>query len=770
MSKLISKIIIDNVASYKEPTEIKDLKKINFFFGSNGTGKSTIGKYLQALKEAEDKENVKEFEQCSIQGYNQDEHEIIVFSQDFIERNFIKAKDIAGIFTLDEINDNIEKQIKNEQEKINKWNEILNKLEEQKIEHEDSRTEIYEGKNGILQKCWDIRKKDFENNFPKLFKILEFKKRETHYNKLILILKNKEEQKIDYEHLKDEYQKLYEKVISKIEQSFNSDMYRKIRRLERQINTKLSLPFTGNKDVDIANMIETLNINKWVEERYIQLDKSTLPQKCPFCQEKTINKDLIQQFDNYFDRTYTEKKEAIKNLNILYNYHTKEFVSHLKSIKLNYPNKSDLNQLINKLEKFFEKQEKIIQDKIDNTNKELSITSLNSCIQDLKRVIITVDSNNENFEKLDEKRQELIQKIWSYMAFHAKEPIEVYKTKKVKIEKKLKQIRNITHYLKNTKIKNSQSLIEAKRKDTANTDTAKDEINEILKSTGFHGFEIDKKDETENNVPRYYLKRHNEEENDVFSTLSEGEKNFIAFLYFYWLCKGTDDQKKKKGKKKIIVIDDPVSSLDSQALFVVTTVIRELIKNEGHSKPQKKELLNKSINQVFVLSHNLYFYNEVSYNNGFRLICQNINHYKISKPSHKSLISKGTEYSKIENDYNLMWRGLFELKEQEGSFNIVIGNLMRRIIQSYLQFTHNHNKERVSYEALTCTTKKMLYDAFSSQINKESHHINPMEELSFQRVSGFNSLDNNTLFEVFEILFKDIGGENHYKIMVNSIN
>lgn len=85
-------------------------------------------------------------------------------------------------------------------------------------------------------------------------------------------------------------------------------------------------------------------------------------------------------------------------------------------------------------------------------------------------------------------------------------------------------------------------------------------------------FLIDEKEKI-NNISQYFLKRIDAEPSDnVFKTLSEGEKNFISFLYFYQLCLGTDNID-RSSKKKIIVIDDPVSSLDSQALFIVTTLI-----------------------------------------------------------------------------------------------------------------------------------------------------------------------------------------------------
>ena len=114
---------------------------------------------------------------------------------------------------------------------------------------------------------------------------------------------------------------------------------------------------------------------------------------------------------------------------------------------------------------------------------------------------------------------------------------------------------------------------------------------------------------SENEIPKYYLKRGVSESNDVFNTLSEGEKNFIAFLYFNEICKGTLE-KDNKDKKKIVVIDDPVSSLDSQALFIVTTIIRDLAKKKGRSANDKKEFYNPHIEQIFVLTHNIYFHKE----------------------------------------------------------------------------------------------------------------------------------------------------------------
>ncbi|MFD2879946.1 AAA family ATPase [Paenibacillus rhizoplanae] len=58
-----------------------------------------------------------------------------------------------------------------------------------------------------------------------------------------------------------------------------------------------------------------------------------------------------------------------------------------------------------------------------------------------------------------------------------------------------------------------------------------------------------------------------EDGKDAKDTLSEGEKTFITFLYFYQLLKGSNDISEIM-TDKVVVIDDPISILDSSVLFL----------------------------------------------------------------------------------------------------------------------------------------------------------------------------------------------------------
>lgn len=757
---MITEIKIDNISSYKEPVLINELKKLNFFFGNNGSGKSTIAKFIYSLNTNISNE-LCEFEDCSQLGFNTEHNEVLVFDDEFVKRNFIKEDFLKGIFSLDEENDEIERKIKERQLKAEKYESYISKeLNDKYDSYESQLDELYNGKKvGILDICFQEREV-FNQSLP-LLKLQYRGSKPNHFSQVEKVLKDDENKYHKFKDLKKEYELLYEQNLIKVQYSFKSPLYLKIRKLEEKINYALKQIFTGNKDIDIAEMIDRLNLQKWVEEGLAKIDTSGKKVRCPFCQEFTITKELVKKFDRYFDESYKKKKKYIENLLLKYESYTDQIIDNLNAIKTEFNPDSQLSDLVLELSSHFVSQKDIIQKKLDRTNETFVIGSIFEFKPQLSKLIKGIKNNNEIFNSLEGKKDNLNSKIWNYLSFQSKNDIEQYLSSKKEIEFKQIVLKRFENFL-SQKVKKLRLEIEDLRDNTINTTKAKDNINEILKGAGFKGFEIGeipKKSEKE--IPKYYLKRNDSEHNNVFSTLSEGEKNFIAFLYFNEICKGTLE-KENKEKKKIVVIDDPVSSLDSQALFIVTTIIRNLAKKKGRSANEKKEFYNPHIDQIFVLTHNIYFHKEVTFAMGNKL-CQEISYFQIQKISGKTSIEK-TAKNEIDNDYNLLWKGLQNLKiERNPANNVVVGNLMRRILQSYLNFTRNTPKEWKLIEELEQNDpKRIIFSCLISQINDDSHHYNPSDDFYYQRMTH---TDIDDLFEVFELMFQDIGGIEHFNIM-----
>ena len=75
--------------------------------------------------------------------------------------------------------------------------------------------------------------------------------------------------------------------------------------------------------------------------------------------------------------------------------------------------------------------------------------------------------------------------------------------------------------------------------------------------------------------------------------LSEGESSLIAFCYFMAKLEDVDT----KGSTPIIWIDDPISSLDSNHIFFVYSLINAEI------------FTRQEFEQIFISTHNLDFLN-----------------------------------------------------------------------------------------------------------------------------------------------------------------
>lgn len=208
------------------------------------------------------------------------------------------------------------------------------------------------------------------------------------------------------------------------------------------------------------------------------------------------------------------------------------------------------------------------------------------------------------------------------------------------------------------------------------------------------------------------------------------ERNFITFLYFYHqvhgngniadaeVFYGTDNKLKvltdgSDSRDKIVVIDDPVSSMDSSSLFIVGSLVREMIsicKNNVSLSGQ--EVKNKYIKQIFILTHNTYFHREITVNQerhyryaSFYLITKNDNVSSIHLCTRKNrkIPTELENYNPVQNSYAALWT---EYKEVTTSIPLL--NTIRRILEYYFIQLCGYNGTTLQERILTDNRDKFV--------------------------------------------------------------
>ena len=730
---MLQSINIKTVASYDDVgIKINGLKKVNFIYGANGCGKTTISNFLINTDNTD-------FRTCNVSWKNEQSLKTLVYNKQFREHNFGNGK-MNGIFTLGEATtEEIEIiRIKNEELKVIKADFTLKK-----------ETVIKQGENKLnletkfKDNTWTNVYKKHEKDFKEAF--VGSQRSELFKNKLLQEYTNNTSAVQTIEDLKEKAKTIFGEVPQNIT-PINTFTFDRI--IEIENNSIWKKIIVGKADVDIAKLIQKLNLNDWVNQgrNYIQEDAT-----CPFCQQETITKDFKKQLENYFDETYLGDLNAMKSLKEEYNLLIDNIINELNTIET-YQKDFSKSKLNNDKYAAYLKTliSQVATDKelLNNKNKEPSRTvelvSLREQL-DLISELITdankaIADHNDIVTNFTVEKNKLTKSIWKYV-------IEEYKTD---IETFLKSADGIQKYIDKLKIevetkreehKNLNAEIKALSKQVTSIQPTIDEINTTLKSYGFLNFEI--VPSTENGF--YQIQR--EDGTVAESTLSEGEITFITFLYYLQLAKGGSSED-DVNSERILVIDDPISSLDSNVLFLVSTLIKEIIK--------EVRIDIGNIRQIILLTHNVYFHKEVSYVDSSYRKGEKASFWILRKNYKHSSIQPYLEKNPIQSSYELLWR---EIKEWEKNSGITIQNTMRRIIENYFSILGNRRDDFLIGQ-FTSKEEKEICRSLMSWTNEGSHTM--PDDLFIESPDGTIA----KYLEVFKEIFRHTENAGHYNMMM----
>ena len=721
---MITKISLNKVASYKSPTLLETDKKINLIYGLNGTGKSTFSNLL--YKSAEIK-----FKDCVIEGLG-DEDEILVYNQSFIQENFFESENLKGIFTLSKRNKDAEIKIVHAEKEIKRIDgEIIAKEKELK----KAKDAILEKHEIAKKKIWEI-KKDYTGGDRVLEFCLEgYKSDGAKLLSFVESLKKPDSKPIkSIDLIKDEVQALSGENSQKLNQldpiAFSGQNIEKESLLKKQI--------VGNENSTVSELINKLGNSDWVKDglKFLPIKLEEEEQVCPFCQELTISKKLLEDIKNYFDESYEADLNSLKEYLSIYREASKDIPE--KTLFEGNPkfetHKKDFEIKFNAFIKIVDDNTKLLEDKVKSPSLPVNLNSSQRELDELNAIIENINSlvtdHNSKIDRKEAALEEIKAVFWDVMRWEYDHNISGYISDKAASQKNIALINKAIQDFRGNISKQKAVIIE-QQKQTVNIKEAITNINNCLVDLGIEDFKI--KHHSEN---LYKIVRE-EKDIKIFQSLSEGEKMIISFLYFLELCRGKKDAN-DGGKKKIIVIDDPISSLSHIYVFNVG----RLIHNEF--------LRSDKYEQVFLLTHSLYFFYEMTETNKDRRKEQQ-KLFRIRKNSTGSEILE-MSYEEIQNDYHSYW---FVIKDGLQP-PALIANCMRNIIEYFFNFVEKKDLNNVFQKP---AMQENRFQAFCRYINRESHSLG-------QNIFDLKEFDYMDFKDAFALVFKENGYEAHYKRMM----
>ena len=719
---MITEIHMDAVASFKQPASLVTDKKINLVYGLNGVGKSTLSNFLYAPDD-------ECFAQC--RKVPAQTEPVLVYNQRFIQDNFFVANSLKGIFSLSKENKDAEEKIANASKRCGN---LAQSLQEKQAAREQVARTFATQKQQAVDEVWKI-KAQYSGGDRVLEYCLDGLKgqKEKLFSHLQTIPKPSSEPKRDIKALRKEVDALKGDAAQLQQQTPNLTFTAG----GIESDAIFGRTILGNADSEVASLIEELGNSDWVKQGlgFLPNEIRESGATCPFCQERTITSKFIEGIQGYFDDTYQKQIEQLETIKVRYvssigqlrgvnNYTEHPFGRELAApLSMKYQAVSDaLRTNLEKIEKKI-KNPKAPETLIDSS---VLIADFNCEVAAINEA---VDDYNERLENREAALISLKDEFWELMRWQYEQTMARYEVDHEKAKQQLKEVDETIAKIE-ADIADTKREIALAQKETVNTDDAVDAINAGLVDIGIDGFKISKHAEG-----LYRVVRSGESEH-AFHTLSEGEKMMISFLYFCELCKGKSSPEDIHAHR-IAVIDDPISSLSHVFVFNVGQLIRSVF------------FRNDRFSQVFVLTHSLYFFYELTDPNHDR---RKKTHklFRISKSAAGSSIQE-MKYEEIQNDYQAYWSVVNDPTQPPA----LIANCMRNIVEYFFNFVRKKDLNNVF---LMPELRDAKFQAFSRYVNRESHSLG-------QNIIDMKEFNYDVFKEGLRLVFEKTGYSEHFKEM-----
>lgn len=715
------KFTINNIASYKSPVSINIDKRINFFYGLNGSGKTTIANFLQ---------NPNQDCFCDCKFSEGQDKEFIVYNENFVGKQFYESTEQKGIFTLGIENKEAESNIENAREQIKNLEE---QLQQSNLQLEETKANKIKLENGLKNEIWKLGSS--YKNSPLDFCLTGYKNNKDNFCSKILEAESETDEKITFQSLGKEINSLegeeaeikseIPKICINISTIENDQIFQEI--------------IVGNHENPLSNLIEELNNSNWVKKGLTFLETQT---KCPFCQ-KELEKQIIANIRDYFDEIYLTKINSLNNLKSQYKEEIEKIprIEVLKEEQYVLECPDFINQLI-EFQTILNNNLSLIEKKINEPNGKVELsdteTQLNLINDYIAQINKNIQEHNEKITNKEKVKEGIKNSFFKCLRRENELIINQYLEEDSKYKDLIEELESKIETNIPSEIKKENEIISENLNKITNIESSINNINNYLEYLAIDSFQIKK---SKGNF--YKIARENHSD-DQFKSLSEGEKTIISFLYFLELCQGSLSSDCSVDKdKKIIIIDDPVSSLSYTYVFNIADLI-------------KSRIIDMDYASVCIFTHNLYFFHELCTRNNKALNKGDVGLYRLSKNVKTTI--QDLKRDDIQNDYSAYWRIIKDFDEDENLVsNSILAISMRNIIEHF--FTFIDNKKDLNEVMIDIKNMDSNYSAFHRYMNRSAHSdsINQSE---------INDIDSHIFRRAFEEVFDKTGYSEHYYKML----
>lgn len=629
------------------------LSCVNFFYGNNGAGKSSIARAIEENDGLEWRD-----------GAPASDYDILVFNQDFISRNFSDCGSLPGVFTVNETNVKIQGEVAEKTARRGRLEALREAALAQCQEKSGAPAALL---TAFQNACW-TKTAALRAGFDRA---LEGKRQKKSLAGAVLgEEKPREHDLAALKRLCDAAFDASARAYPQFERVDKAPSYGKLPGkdlLNQVVASRGETPF--------ARFITALNASDWVREGHAHYTGAANG-RCPYCQRE-LPPDFEQEIAACFDRQYQQDVNDLRQFQSRYGAETDEIIRRLRANMDDVMPTIDLADYQAKLavlEGRFEVNRRRVAEKVDRPARVVALEDTDSLLLEIGGLIDVINrqigTNNAVVAQRRTSKENCKRWIVEHLAFVLTPETEAYRAALARSARELREAEAAEKRYRDAIAQLDREIAQLNSQ-TVNTQAAVDGINQTLRNAGFQGFRLRERPD----APKTY-EIVRDGNGGSARGLSEGERNFIAFLYFYHMTQGS--MTRDGVREKIVVIDDPVSGLDSAALSVVGGIVRGLT----------AACLNHTgapVKQLFILTHNVYFHQEITYREVGRY--DRVSFYIIRKSGGRSSVKLcqrqgaggGMEnYNPVQSSYAALWE---ELREVGSAIPAV--NVMRRILETY---------------------------------------------------------------------------------------